>query len=544
MDKFHQYCYGRKVTVETDHKPLIYIFKKKLHECPARLQRMLLTLQRYDIDLKYKPGKELIIADSLSRAYLKETYQEKMELETQICMIVNKIEITDERIAELIQLTEEDEDLKKLRIFIEQGWPRNKKKVPEDIKHFYRFRHEITQGMGLVFKGNKVIIPKKMRSKILDSIHQGHFGINKCIQRANTAVYWPGMNTQIENFVSRCAICQKYGKSNIKEPLMFHEIVEIPWYKIGMDIFELYGENYLLLVDYYSKYVEVENLHRNLTARNVIEKLKSIFSRQGIPAVIITDSGTQLISKEMNQFASEWKFKIIPCSPHHQNANGLAERSIQTIKRLIKKTMEEKGDIHLALLTYRNTPVYDIYTPSQILMSRLLRDNVPRTRKSLEPETINKRKYQDKMVQARNRYKRNYDKNTRTRREIKNKEIYYQGKPKSIWKKGKILGRQSERSFTIENEEGRVLRRNRHFLKDRYNNTKSNQHDLYIKELEEDDEMSPEAKRNNLESNDVNKDNNVERPSNNVTRTRLGRVVNKPQRYKDDSFVNEMSLRQ
>lgn len=72
VDKFHQYIYAKKVTVETDHKPLIPIFKKNLTECPARLQRMLLKLQKYDLQVTYKPGKDLTIADTLSRANLKD----------------------------------------------------------------------------------------------------------------------------------------------------------------------------------------------------------------------------------------------------------------------------------------------------------------------------------------------------------------------------------------------------------------------------------------------------------------------------------------
>lgn len=469
VEKFHQYVYGRRITIESDHKPLISIFKKKLYDCPARLQRMLLFLQKYDINLIYKPGKELILADGLSRAYLKETYEEKMELETQICMITNNVEITDQRIQELVQLTQEDEELTQIKKFIVEGWPEKKNKIPDELKHYYKFRNEITQGMGLVFKGNKIIIPIKMRPRMLDNIHKGHFGINKCIQRANTALYWPKMNLEIENFVSKCSICQKYAKSNIKEPLILHKIENIPWYKLGMDIYELYGENYLLLVDYYSKYVEIENLNRNLTAKNVIEKLKTIFARHGIPAIIVTDSGTQLISKELQNFADDWKFKITPCSPHHQQANGQAERTIQTVKKLIKKTLEDKEDIYLALLTYRNTPVYDSYTPSQILMSRMLRDNVPRIKRQLQPRTINKARFHEKLTTARNRYKNYYDRHCKSRPEIENSDIYYQEKPNSLWKKGKIISREGERSYTIENESGRTIRRNKQFLKNRSN---------------------------------------------------------------------------
>jgi hypothetical protein len=86
FNKFYQYVFGRRFTVETDHKPLISIFKKPLNDCPARLQRMC-SLQKLDINLIYKPGKQLIIADSLSRATLDKTFEDNLNLELQVCII-------------------------------------------------------------------------------------------------------------------------------------------------------------------------------------------------------------------------------------------------------------------------------------------------------------------------------------------------------------------------------------------------------------------------------------------------------------------------
>ena len=70
LEKFHQYTYGRKVQVESDHKPLEMIFKKPLSAIPRRLQGMRMRLQEYDIEVKYRPGPEMYVADLLSRAYL------------------------------------------------------------------------------------------------------------------------------------------------------------------------------------------------------------------------------------------------------------------------------------------------------------------------------------------------------------------------------------------------------------------------------------------------------------------------------------------
>ena len=71
--KFHEYIFGlQNVEIETDHKPLKMILTKLLHQAPTRLQKMIMTIQKYPLSVKYRPGKELFIADTLSQAYLPE----------------------------------------------------------------------------------------------------------------------------------------------------------------------------------------------------------------------------------------------------------------------------------------------------------------------------------------------------------------------------------------------------------------------------------------------------------------------------------------
>ena len=70
LERFNHYTYGNKILVENDHKPLRIVLKKFLHDAPPRLQRMLLRLQQYDFVFKHKPGKELVVADTLFRAPL------------------------------------------------------------------------------------------------------------------------------------------------------------------------------------------------------------------------------------------------------------------------------------------------------------------------------------------------------------------------------------------------------------------------------------------------------------------------------------------
>lgn len=133
-----------------------------------------------------------------------------------------------------------------------------------------------------------------MRQKILSDLHVGYLGIKESIQIARFCIYWPGITTNIKNYISKCKMCNKYANSNKNEQMLPHKIIKQPWQKLGMDLFEIYGQTYLIVVDYYSKYPEVINLNKNLTSKNVIHKLKSIFTRHGIPKIVITDSRTQL----------------------------------------------------------------------------------------------------------------------------------------------------------------------------------------------------------------------------------------------------------
>ena len=97
---------------------------------------------------------------------------------------------------------------------------------------------------------------------------------------------------------------------------MPHEIPSRPWQKVGTDLFLFHQRQYLITVDYYSSFFEVDKL--NVTdSRTVIEKLKMQFSRHGIPEIIISDNGPQYASAEFAKFASDWHFQHITSSPRN-----------------------------------------------------------------------------------------------------------------------------------------------------------------------------------------------------------------------------------
>ena len=181
----------------------------------------------------------------------------------------------------------------------------------------------------MLFKGWKIIIPESLRADMLRVVYESHLGMEKCRERARAVMYWPNMTQHIDETVTKCGICLQYQRSNVKEPMIPHPVPHKPWQKIAADTMTFGERDYLLIVDYFSEYVEMPIL-QDKTARSVIHNLKSVFSRHGIPEQLICDN-MPFASRKIANFAQEWGFTITTTSPTYPQSNGLAERNVQTI---------------------------------------------------------------------------------------------------------------------------------------------------------------------------------------------------------------------
>lgn len=133
------------------------------------------------------------------------------------------------------------------------------------------------------------------------------------------------------------------------------KVPDRPWSRLAVEMFTLQKKEYIVLVDYYSDVVEVQELS-DITSPTIIQFLKERFSRHGIPDVFVSDDGSQLTSHEFRTFAVEWEFKHLTSSPHHHKSNGRAESAVTIAKSLFKKAFRDGKDPWLALIEYRNTP--------------------------------------------------------------------------------------------------------------------------------------------------------------------------------------------
>ena len=338
-----------------------------------------MRLMRYSFTISHVAGKNLITADTLSRAPVstsniqdEECYQ---EVEAYVNFVCQNLPASDKRIEQIIGYQRKDEICQQLVEYCKHGWPR-KGEIPHVLRPYFSVSGEITIQNGLLMRGSRIIIPPPLRSDILETLHTGHLGISKCREKARNSVWWPNLSKQLADLVENCTTCCKFQKQ-APEPLMPSVLPTLPWQKVATDLFKWKGATYLLIVDYFSKYIEISKLD-NETSHEVVLRLKSVFARHRILQEVFSDNGPQYSSME---FAKEYKFVHTTSSPKFPQSNGEAERAVRTIKTLLQKA----DDPYAALLAYRSTPVCCGYSPAELLMNRQLRSTVPIAPTQLQP---------------------------------------------------------------------------------------------------------------------------------------------------------------
>jgi hypothetical protein len=199
----------------------------------------------------------MYISDTLSRAFLSDNKDELIDDEFDVSLVETQLPISSAKLAEFKDATAADDNLCKLSEVIVSGWPNRKEMLPEGLQKYWNFRDEITVLDGLLYKSQRIMMPKTLQREMLVKLHESHLGIVKTKQRGREIPFWCNMNNDIQHFISNCSICNKFRKANTREPLKPHDIPSCPWTKLGADLMEFKEKHYLLCVDYYSKYPEI-----------------------------------------------------------------------------------------------------------------------------------------------------------------------------------------------------------------------------------------------------------------------------------------------
>lgn len=527
--KFHQYVYGRSVNVQSDHKPLEAIFRKPLSKAPARLQRMLLQLQKYDLNVQYTPGKDMLVADALSRAVAEGSHltTEDLDDERVVYALVATEALSEDMLKKLTDATAKDSSLQILIKTQKTGWPKHRKQLDRSIQQYWSVRHTIAVQDGILLMSDRILIPESMRSEMLQKLHISHQGMQRTKAHARKLLYWPGMTKHIEQMVETCPTCQQFQPRNQKEPIISHEIPELPWLKVAADIFEIRGQSFLLIVDYLSKYPEVMTI-KDKTARTVIAKMKAVYARHGIPKELVCDH-VPFASYEMKQFAAEWGIKITHSSPGYPQSNGLAERTIKTVKQVLKKAERTGADPHLALLLLRNTPITGTsHSPAQVLMGRVLRSTLPTSSEVLRPATP--RGVHQELESLKRKQECYYNERAKALPRLHAGNTIHIETDKG-WQPGLVISEREEpRSYNVVDVAGKQFRRNRRHLR---KTTHKNKETFDSTDEPEDDIHTDTSDGQVVLDQSVDKVPEQPLHNSDTSTTRSGRIVKIPARFQD-----------
>ena len=248
------------------------------------------------------------------------------------------------------------------------------------------------------------MIPYKLRADILKELHSEHIGACRMKALARSYVWWPGLDADLEAEVRQCSTCQSLRNLPPETPLHPWKYAGIPMQRVHVDCADLRGQSFLIMIDNYSKWLEVIPM-RSTTSEKTVEKLRNIFASTGLPEELVSDNGPQFRSVEFREFLTRNGIKQTLTPPYHPSSNGQVERAVQVVKKALKgrisdnqKRVDQRNVNQVLadfLLKYRITPHTTTgVPPCELFMNRQLRSRLSLLKTDKENTVENK---QEKM---------------------------------------------------------------------------------------------------------------------------------------------------
>lgn len=356
---FYNYLYGRKFLLVTDNEALSRIFhpKKPLPQMTsARLLRYATFLTGLNYTVKFKKGIENENVDCLSRSPVDEPqHTMEMEINKEVHLIhmdtIFEISSTTVNATVIASHTEADEELRQIKNELQEG--------NVDLPY--------TLDNGVLFRYERVLIPKSLQANILQELHATHIGTTKMKQLARRYVYWKGIDRDIEQLAKSCNECAKIKANPPKAPLHIWEKPNNNWERIHIDYAgPLNNCYYLICVDARSKWLEVKQITSAPTTSSTLALLENIFATHGYPEVMVSDIATIFRSSDFEAYCKDRGIFQKFIAPGHPATNGLAEQNVQTIKHRLR-TLQEIS------FRYRATPLICGKSPSELYLNRQIR---------------------------------------------------------------------------------------------------------------------------------------------------------------------------
>ena len=470
MEKFHYFLYGKKFTLETDQKPLVSIYKKHMVDISPRVQRLIVRSFPYQpFTVVYKKGRDIPVADALSRVTPMDP-EDNIKLPIIAINMITKLVLMStfaqdnfsRKLDRIRKSTSQDDQLTRLSRYINTGFPCEKKNLPKDLQDYWNYRDTLSIENGLITCGSRIIVPHEMPAEMMQYIHEGHQGKERCLLQARNTVFWPRISQDIQELIERCIICQEHGKS---QPIVgiTQELPPFPWHTLATDIFYWKRMDFLIVADVFSKYFLVRKLI-NSTSTAVCVEIATIVTELGLPHVIRSDNGPCYSSKEFQQMLQRYNITHHTSSPHHPRSNGFVERMVGVAKKLMDKAGSEGKPWISGLYEYRVTPQSgSIASPLQLLTQRIPREkDLPQL-----PSTQGAQEMYDTRQEI---LRRQPDRPERSYIELTpGMAVWVQHKQNTSWEPAIIASQTSPNSYWIMQENGddqpKLYRRTRSMLK-------------------------------------------------------------------------------
>lgn len=390
-EHFHLYIYGNPFTLITDHKPLELIWNNPCSKPPARIERWGLRLQPYDFTVKYKKGSDNP-ADYMSRHPVStpapcNTRAAKVA-EEYINFLAQHSTPKAMTIDQIKQETLNSPVLQKVCSLIRTnswGSITDTMENASTLLKYKRIHSELTTlpNDDLILRFSRIVIPPSLEQQVLQLAHESHQGIVKTKTLLREKVWFPDMDTKAEAMVANCLACQANTPAVHPEPLQMSKLPEDAWQEVSADFYGPLqtGEYMLVIIDDYSRYPVVEVLH-SINGNAVIPVMDKIFSMFGIPKIVKTDNGPPFNSDRFSKFAEYLGFHHRKITPFWPQANGSAERFMQTLGKALRIAgtiqIPWRQQLCLFLREYRATPHSTTNTsPAELMFRRKLRTKIP-----------------------------------------------------------------------------------------------------------------------------------------------------------------------
>ena len=474
-------------TVITDHHPLIPILNNhRLDEIEnPRLQRLKTRIMGYNFTAEWIKGSLNNAPDALSRNPVSDPQppeilgEHDMDNNPENTLLEIRAMANDHqenvRLQELRERAKEDHVYQQLRHYILNGFPGHRSQLPHECQRFWSIRSQLAIDDNLIVYGCRLLIPAKMRRDILLQLHESHQGSVRTKQRARLTVYWPGIDNDIDNIILACKDCQDSLPSNPREPIVSKPTPKRPFQEVAGDFCSYAGQDYLILVDCYSDWPDIIPMGHNTTTPRLLSALRQSFCRTGVPDIFWSDQGPQFTAKSFQEFAKVWGFRHITSTPTYPQSNGKIEATVKSMKKLLQTSWTGRylDDVKLtrALLQYRNTPSRkDNLSPAMKLFGKPIQDSLPAHRRSFSEQwqrsTIEAEK---QALPVKNKAETYYNQHAHTLSDISvGSHVAIQNSDTKRWEiYGVVTDIGPNRRYYVKTQSGRVLVRNRRFLRRR-----------------------------------------------------------------------------